>query len=163
MSHFAKVENGIVTQVIVAEADFISTGALGDPASWIQTSYNTRGNVHYDQNGNVDSEGQRGNYAGIGYTYDATNDVFVAPQPSEDHILDTATWLWWNPTATDPVETQPVRPEIPVAVIEEPVVEAVVETPVEAPVIEETTAIETPVEAVVEAPVVEEASVTPTV
>jgi hypothetical protein len=158
MSHFAKVENGIVTQVIVAEQDFISTGALGDPASWIQTSYNTRGNVHYDQNGNVDSEGQRGNYAGIGYTYDATNDVFVAPQPSENHILDTATWLWWNPTATDPVETQPVRPEIPVIVIEEPVV-VVEETVVEETVVEETVVEETPVveETVVEeTPVVEE-------
>lgn len=160
MSHFAKVENGIVTQVIVAEADFISTGALGDPASWIQTSYNTRGNVHYDQNGNVDSEGVRGNYAGIGYTYDSVNDVFVAPQPSADHILDTATWLWWNPTATDPVETQPVRPAIPVVVVEAvvaPVVEEVV-----APVVEEVatvveTVVETPVEEVV--PVVEESVV----
>jgi hypothetical protein len=151
MSHFAKVENGVVTQVIVAEQDFISTGALGDPASWIQTSYNTRGNVHYDQNGNVDSEGQRGNYAGIGYTYDATNDVFIAPQPSADHILETTTWTWWNPTATDPVETQPVRPAIPVPVVETPV-EAVVETPVEA-------VVETPVEAVVETPVVEETPV----
>jgi len=155
MSHFAKVENGMVVQVIVAEQDFISTGALGDPASWIQTSYNTRGNVHYDQNGNVDAEGVRGNYAGIGYTYDSVNDVFVAPQPSADHILDTATWLWWNPTATDPVETQPVKPAIPVVVVEEvvaPVVEEVVEPIVE--VVEEVSAeavVETPVEAVVEA------------
>jgi hypothetical protein len=140
MSHFAKVENGVVTQVIVAEADFISTGALGDPASWIQTSYNTRGNMHYGQDGQPDSNGVRGNYAGIGYTYDSVNDVFVAPQPSANHILDTATWTWWNPTATDPVETQPVLATIPV--VETPVVEAVVETPV--------------VEAVVETPVVEE-------
>jgi len=164
MAHFAKVENGLVVQVIVAEQDFISTGALGDPASWIQTSYNTRGNVHYDQNGNVDAEGTRGNYAGIGYTYDATNDVFVAPQPSADHILDTDTWTWWNPTATDPVETKPVKPDIPVPVVA-PVIEAivapvVVETPVEevAPVVEEPvvevpaeTVVETPVEPVVEA------------
>jgi hypothetical protein len=145
MSHFAKVENGLVTQVIVAEADFISTGALGDPASWIQTSYNTRGNMHYGQDGQPDAQGVRGNYAGIGYTYDSVNDVFVAPQPSADHILDTATWTWWNPTATDPVETQPVLATIPVVVapvVETPVVEAVVETPV--------------VEAVVETPVVEE-------
>jgi len=159
MSHFAKVENGVVTQVIVAEQDFISTGALGDPASWIQTSYNTRGNVHYDQNGNVDSEGQRGNYAGIGYTYDATNDVFVAPQPSSDHILETTTWTWWNPTATDPVETQPVRPAIPVIVVEVPVITPVVETPVV-----ETPVVETPVvEAVVETPVVEAVVETPVV
>jgi len=156
MAHFARVENGLVVQVVVAEQDFISTGALGDPASFVQTSYNTRGNVHYDQNGNVDAEGVRGNYAGIGYTYDAQNDVFVAPQPSENHILDTDTWTWWNPTATDPVETKPVKPAIPVPVVA-PVVEAivapvVVETPVEevAPVVEETVA------------VVEEPVVTPT-
>ena len=154
MAHFAKVENNTVTQVIVAEPDFISTGALGDPASWIQTSYNTRGGVHYDQNGQPDAQGQRGNYAGIGYTYDAQNDVFYAPQPSDDHILDTDTWTWWNPTATDPVETKPVKATIPAVVVEEvvaPVVEAVVETPVveEAPVVEET-------------PVVQEAPVDPT-
>jgi len=120
MAHYAKVENGTVTQVIVAEADFIATGALGDPASWVQTSYNTRMGMHFDSNGVPDSQGLRGNYAGIGYTYDAQNDVFYAPQPSADHILDTDTWTWWNPTATDPVETKPVKPEIPVVVIEEP-------------------------------------------
>lgn len=149
MSHYAKVENGIVTQVIVAEADFIATGALGDPAGWVQTSYNTRGNVHYDQNGNPDAEGFRGNYAGIGFSYDSQNDVFVAPQPSENHILDTETWLWWNPTATDPVETKPVKATIPV--VETPVVEEVVVPVVEVPA---ETVVETPVEAVVE-PVVE--------
>jgi uncharacterized protein YqgV (UPF0045/DUF77 family) len=160
MSHFAKVENGLVVQVIVAEQDFISTGALGDPASWIQTSYNTRGNVHYDQNGNVDAEGVRGNYAGIGYTYDSVNDVFVAPQPSADHILDTATWLWWNPTATDPVETKPVKATIPVVVVEEvvapvvePVVEAVEEVPAEVVETPVETVVEVSAEAVVETPV----------
>jgi hypothetical protein len=154
MAHFAKVENGLVVQVVVAEQDFISTGALGDPASWIQTSYNTRGNVHYDQNGNVDAEGTRGNYAGIGYTYDAQNDVFVAPQPSPDHILDTDTWTWWNPTATDPVETKPVKPAIPVPVVV-PVVEVPVEAVVETPVEELVPAVEeVPAEAVVEEPVV---------
>jgi hypothetical protein len=148
MSHYAKVENGLVTQVIVAEADFISTGALGDPAAWVQTSYNTRGGVHYDQNGQPDAQGQRGNYAGIGYTYDATNDVFVAPQPSEAHILDTDTWTWWNPTATDPVETKPVKPTIPepAPVVEAPVVETPVEPVVEAPVVEEPVVEAAPVE-----------------
>ena len=155
MAHFAKVENGLVVQVVVAEQDFISTGALGDPASWIQTSYNTRGNVHYDQNGNVDAEGTRGNYAGIGYTYDAQNDVFVAPQPSADHILDTDTWTWWNPTATDPVETKPVKLAIPVPVVETIVAPVVVEVPVEAVVeVPAEIVVETPVEEV--APVVEE-------
>lgn len=96
MSHYAKIENGIVTQVIVAENDFISTGALGDPASWIQTSYNTIGNAH--TNGGTPL---RGNYAGIGYTYDATNDVFIAPKPADDATLNTTTWLWELPVAAE--------------------------------------------------------------
>ena len=93
MSHYAKVENGIVTQVIVAEADFIATGALGDPAAWIQTSYNTIANSH--------PEGRplRGNFAGIGYTYDPTNDVFLAPQPFTSWILNQSTWTWEAPVA----------------------------------------------------------------
>ena len=163
MSHFARIENGIVVQVIVAEQDFISTGALGDPASFVQTSYNTRGNMHFDANGVADAEGVRGNYAGIGYTYDAQNDVFVAPQPSADHILDTDTWTWWNPTATDPVETKPVKATIPVveAVVEVPA-EVVVETPVVETPVEEVVVEEPVVEAVVETPVVEETpAVTP--
>jgi hypothetical protein len=91
MAHFAKVENGLVTQVIVAEPDFISTGALGDPASWVQTSYNTHANQH--------PEGRplRGNYAGIGYTYDKLNDVFIAPQPFPSWILNIGTWTWEAP------------------------------------------------------------------
>jgi hypothetical protein len=97
MSHFARIENGIVTQVIVAEPDFIATGALGDPAAWVQTSYNTIGNQH--------PEGRplRGNYAGIGYTYDATNDVFVAPKPSDNATLNTTTWLWEVPEKAENV------------------------------------------------------------
>ena len=147
MSHFAKVENGIVTQVIVAEADFISTGALGDPASWVQTSYNTRGNVHYGNDGQPDAEGFRGNYAGIGYTYDTKNDVFYAPQPSTDHILDTDTWTWWNPKATDPVETKPVKATIPAPVEPTPVEPTPVEpTPVEPAPVEPAPVEPTPVE-----------------
>ena len=144
MAHFAKVENNLVTQVIVAEPEFIATGALRDPAAWIQTSYNTRMSMHFDQNGVPDSQGLRGNYAGIGYTYDAQNDVFYAPQPSEAHVLDTDTWTWWNPTATDPVETKPVKPEIPVVVIEAaaPVVEAPVV--IDVPVVEQPVIVEAP-------------------
>ena len=97
MSHFARIENGVVTQVIVAEPDFIATGALGDPAAWVQTSYNTIGNQH--------PEGRplRGNYAGIGYTYDAENDVFIAPKPADDATLNTTTWLWEVPEKADNV------------------------------------------------------------
>ena len=87
MSHFAKVVDGKVTEVIVAEQDFINNL----DGNWLQTSYNTHGNQH--------PEGRplRGNYAGIGYTYDATNDVFYGPQPYLSWILNNTTWLWEAP------------------------------------------------------------------
>jgi len=93
MSHFAKVVDGKVTQVIVAEKEFFDTFIDSTPGTWIQTSYNTIGNQH--------PEGRplRGNYAGIGYTYDATNDVFYAPQPFPSWILNNKTWLWEAPVA----------------------------------------------------------------
>lgn len=92
MSHFAKVENGIVTQVIVAEQSFIDKGLVGDPKSWIQTSYNTHGGRH--------PEGRplRKNYAGIGYTYDAVRDAFYAPSPFSSWTLNEETCLWSAPT-----------------------------------------------------------------
>lgn len=97
MAHFAKVENGIVTQVIVAEQDVINTGLFGD--NWIQTSYNTRGGVHYGQDGQPDGGiALRKNYAGIGYTYDATLDAFIPPQPYPSWTLDNATADWIPPT-----------------------------------------------------------------
>jgi hypothetical protein len=88
MSHFAKVVDGKVTQVIVAEPEFFDTFVDSSPGTWLQTSYNTHGNQH--------PEGRplRGNYAGIGYTYDATNDVFIAPKPSDTAVLNETTWLW---------------------------------------------------------------------
>ena len=99
MSHFAKVENGKVTQVIVAEQEFISTGALGDPAGWVQPSYNTRGGVHYGNDGRPDDGvALRGNYAGIGYTYDSEHDVFYAPQPFPSWTLNETSWIWEAPT-----------------------------------------------------------------
>ncbi len=93
MSHFAKVENGIVTQVIVVEQDVLNTGAFGDPASWVQTSYNTHGGQH--------PEGRplRKNYAGIGMIYDSVRDAFYAPQPFPSWTLDDATCTWQPPVA----------------------------------------------------------------
>ena len=93
MSHFAKVVDGKVTQVIVAEPEFFETFVDSSPGTWIQTSYNTHGNQH--------PEGRplRGNYAGIGYTYDATNDVFYAPKPYNSWVLNESTWLWEAPVA----------------------------------------------------------------
>jgi hypothetical protein len=100
MTHFARVENGLVTQVIVAEPEFIASGAVGDAAQWLQTSYNTRGGQHYGATGEPDSGvALRGNYAGIGFTYDAENDVFYAPQPYASWQLNTTTWTWAAPVA----------------------------------------------------------------
>ena len=91
MAHYAKVNNGIVEKVIVAEAGFFTTFVDSSPGTWLQTSYNTHGNQH--------PEGRplRGNYAGIGFTYDATNDVFYAPKPYPSWILNESTWLWKAP------------------------------------------------------------------
>lgn len=92
MAHFAKVEDGIVTQVIVAEQDVINSGLFGEPASWVQTSYNTYGGQH--------PEGRplRKNFAGIGYTYDAERDAFIPPRPEGDGwTLNEDTCLWEQP------------------------------------------------------------------
>jgi hypothetical protein len=98
MGHFAQVIDGIVQEVIVAEQDFINT--LPNPKNWIETSYNTRGNVHFNSSvGLPDKKAPlRGNYAGIGYIYDVIHDVFYAPQPFSSWILNTNTWLWEAPT-----------------------------------------------------------------
>jgi hypothetical protein len=93
MSHFAKVENGVVTQVIVVEQDVLNLGHWGDPASWIQTSYNTIGGVH-TQGGTP----LRKNFAGVGYIYDAGRDAFMPPKPFASWVLDEATCNWNAPT-----------------------------------------------------------------
>jgi hypothetical protein len=99
MSHFAKVEDGIVTEVLVIEQDVIDTGLFGDPSLWVQTSYNTYGGQH--------PEGRplRKNYAGIGFAYDAERDAFIPPQPFPSWTLNDDTCLWDAPTP---------RPEGPV-------------------------------------------------
>lgn len=112
MGHFAKVNNGKVEQVIVAEADFFNGFVDTSPGTWIQTSYNTRGGVHYDPATGEPSADQtkalRGNYAGIGYTYDQANDVFYAPQPFASWVLDQADWTWKAPTPY-PTDGKPYR------------------------------------------------------
>ena len=98
MSHFAKVCDGKVIQVIVADVSFFDTFVDSSPGEWVQTSYNTRGNVHYGADGNPDGGAAlRGNYAGIGYVYDAANDVFYPPQPGPEWKLNQTTWLWETP------------------------------------------------------------------
>lgn len=113
MASFAKVENGvviktvlnaqnevveeiradnIVTEVIVAEQDFIDSGAVGDPSLWIQTSYNTVGGKHL-----LGGTPLRKNFAAIGYTYDRVRDAFIPPKPFESWALDEDTCLWGPP------------------------------------------------------------------
>lgn len=101
MGHYAKVKSGVVTQVIVAEAEFFDTFIDTEPGKWIQTSYNTYGNQHYDPETREVDDGTplRGNYAGIGFIYDEENDVFYEPQPYDSWILNTSTWLWEAPVA----------------------------------------------------------------
>ena len=103
MAHFAKVNNGIVEQVIVAEPEFFDTFVDSSPGQWIQTSYNTRGGKHYDpETGELSadqSKALRKNYAGIGFTYDKTRDAFIPPQPFASWTLNEDSCLWEAPVA----------------------------------------------------------------
>ena len=101
MAHFAELDkDNKVLRVIVAEKEFFDTFVDSEPGEWIQTSYNTRGGVHYGQDGNPDGGvALRGNYAGIGYTYDRANDVFYAPKPFASWVLNNTSWTWEAPVA----------------------------------------------------------------
>jgi hypothetical protein len=94
MAHFAKVNNGIVQQVIVAEPEFFDTFVDSSPGKWIETSYNTCGGVHL--NGGTPL---RKNFAGVGYIYDVIRDAFYAPQPYPSWTLNDDTCLWEPPVA----------------------------------------------------------------
>ena len=93
MAHFAKVVDGTVTQVIVAEPEFFNTFVDSSPGQWIQTSYRTQGGQHPDGNP------LRKNYAGIGYSYDAGRDAFIPPKPYPSWTLNETTCLWDAPVA----------------------------------------------------------------
>ena len=97
MAHFALIENNIVVKVIVAEQDYIDT----IEGTWVQTSYNTRGGIHYIPDTNTPSEDQskalRKNYAGLGYIYDADRDAFYSNQPFPSWTLDEDSCLWEAP------------------------------------------------------------------
>jgi len=84
MSHFAKLNNNVVTEVIVSEQDFINSGAVGDSFLWVQTSY---------------SSSFRKNYAAVGFTYDKVRDAFIAPKPYPSWVLVEDTCQWEAPTA----------------------------------------------------------------
>ncbi len=94
MAHFAKVVDGVVTQVIVAEPDFFQTFVDSSPGEWIQTSYNTYGGEH-----KLGGTPLRKNYAGIGFTYDRVKDAFIPPKPFASWVLNEDTCLWDAPVA----------------------------------------------------------------
>ena len=92
MTHFAKLDNtNTVTEVIVAEQDFINSGKVGDSFLWVQTSYN----------GNF-----RKNYAGVGYQYDKTRDAFIAPKPYASWLLNEDTCIYEAPVALPDTENR---------------------------------------------------------
>jgi len=91
MAHYAKVEDGIVTQVIVADSQQWCQANLG--GEWIQTSYNTQGGVNSREGG----QALHKNYAGIGYEWDGVG--FFAPQPYPSWTKDADTYLWNAPVA----------------------------------------------------------------
>ena len=110
MAHFAKVENGIVTNVIVADQEFIDAGHL--EGNWIETTFGAIGGIVYEQpvsdgitifkDGLPDIPKPiptnlpcvRKNYAGIGYTYDEARDAFIPPKPEGNWVLNEDTCLW---------------------------------------------------------------------
>lgn len=108
MAHFAKVDsNNIVTEVLVIDQAEIDTGNWGDPAQWIQTSYNTRGGVYYTPGTNTPDPDQskafRKNYAGEGMVWDAARNMFYQPQPYPSWTLDEQTGTWVPPNPPGPL------------------------------------------------------------
>ena len=103
MAHYAQIENGIVTQVVVMNNDEPEPVAWLEKnigGEWAQTSYNTRGGVHYGKDGKPDGKEQIGyNYAGIGDTYDKTNNAFYAPQPDPSWVLNKNSYRWEPPSS----------------------------------------------------------------
>lgn len=92
MAHYAKVLDGKVIDIIVAEESFFDTFVDDSSGEWIKTSYNTHGGVHT-------SEGTplRMNYASVGGTYDKDKDAFINPKPYPSWVLDEDTCLWKAP------------------------------------------------------------------
>ena len=103
MAHFAKVQNGKVIEVLVASQDFIDNYQDGRPGRWVQTSYNTKGGVHYDPETGEPSADQskalRKNFASIGWSYNITVDAFYGPQPYPSWILNETSYQWEPPVA----------------------------------------------------------------
>lgn len=85
MSHYAKIENNIVTNIIVAEDDFIQSLE----GEWVKTSYNTSAGVH-----KLGDTQLRKNFAGIGMIYDRNRDAFYSVKPYPSWILNEDKCIW---------------------------------------------------------------------
>jgi hypothetical protein len=98
MAHYAKVLNGLVVNVIVADPEFLAVYVDDSPGDYIQTSYRTIGGVHYGEDGLPDGGiALRKNFAGIGYSYDRERDAFIPPKPFASWLLNEETCLWDAP------------------------------------------------------------------
>ena len=97
MAHYAKIVEGLVTDVIVADYDFIQE----QEGTWVQTDPNTFGGKHYNPKTGEEDTGValRKNYAGLGYTYDSDLDAFYSPKPFDSWVLNTESCLWEAPIA----------------------------------------------------------------
>ena len=92
MSYFAEIENGVVKRVIAIDQENLNTGRWGDPANWIQTSYNTFGGVH-----KLGGTPLRKNFASTGYVYDKARDAFIPPKLYNSWVLDEFTCQYKAP------------------------------------------------------------------
>lgn len=111
MAHFAKVNRGVVVEVICASENFQEQGYHQERLAgyWLQTSYNTKGGVHYDpatgQPSADQSQALRKNHAGVGSLYDKDRDAFMAPQPYPSWTLNEITFFW-EPPVKEPNQTE---------------------------------------------------------
>lgn len=108
--HFARVEGGVVVEVIVADQNLIDFLTMNFIGGWVETSKNTRKGILYKDMSNEPEEDQSGalrkNYAGIGMIYDEELDAFYWPKPTQypSHILESFSCTWVPPiTQPDPM------------------------------------------------------------
>jgi hypothetical protein len=117
MAHFAKISDTskVLSVHVVKDSDCLNADGVEDesvgqqylerhnnwPAQmWIQTSYNTSGGIHKDGGTPL-----RGNYAGIGYTWDEDNNIFYPKKPYASSVLNTTTASWHSPIGNAPALT----------------------------------------------------------